>query len=351
MYAHSISLTSPVLTCYLGLDESYSRTMMHHVLRWDGPPRSITISHERGLNLTLQLSVYPFIANSSDQINHWFKDRGGWRSTQTAAFGMKRAIPTDVLEKYIQDHTSHYVRTSFSQSPLLCEIFHSAYKYSLYPANFLLADTLQLWTAIQFLIRGASLHPASDALGIRPTPSGTIPLPKVLNDQLDHLLERRIWQLEKQILSELQKRIFARKRHEWLKIFFTLVVFMNALERDTWRLSYWTNHAADGYAWRHPNSPNQLIDNNKVLAESLSAHFSAISKGINPFALEWTRAQSSGLIGELDDQEEFLDSMEQIGCGLRSPEQQIRMRSVLAGYREDSLECLDFLYSGKVMTV
>jgi hypothetical protein len=331
--------------------------MMHHLLQWDGPPRAITVSHEKSLNITLQLSVYPFIPESNDQIQYWFKDSSGWKSTPTAPFAMKRGIPTDMLEKYIQDHTYHYVTTSFSHAPVLGEIFLSAYKYSLHTPHFLLSDALQLWTATQLLIHGASLHPASDALGILPIPPSTspqahqTPLPKVLSNQLDHLLERRIWQLEKQVLSELQKRIFARKRHEWLKIFFTLVTFMNALERDSWRLYYWTFHASDGYAWRHPAPPDQLIRKNNVLAESLSAHFAAISKGINPFALEWSREQSVGLIGEMEERDEFLDTMERIGCGLRNPQQQMKMGNVLAGYREEDPGSLDFLYSGKVMVL
>lgn len=333
--------------------------MMHHVLQWDGPARAITISHDKTLNITLQLSVYPFVPASNEQLQYWFKDTHGWRSTPTTPFAMKRGIPTDILEKYIQDHTYHFVHTSFTRSPVLEEIFSSAYEYSFHPPHFLLRDALQLWTATQLLIHGASLHPTSDALGIREIPpcgspqANHIPLPKVLANQLDHLLERRIWQLEKQLLSELQKRVFARKRYEWLKIFFTLVVLMNALERDTWRLWYWKYHSEDGYAWRHPASPDQLIEKNNILTESLSAHFAAISKGINPFALDWHRQQSATLVGEVeeDEREGFLESIERIGCGLRNPDHQVRIADVLRGYREDDVGSLDLLYAWKVMTL
>ena len=338
--------------------ESYSAAMAPTTLRFkSGSTRTATISHEQSLNITLQLPVHLFQPTSDDQVVYWYKQHQGWNSLRSPPFAIKHHIALDVLERYIQDHTYHYIHTSFSSSPVLAEIFSAAYRYSLHTPHFILSDALQLWTATQLLIHGASLHPGSDSLGVLPLPQTAIwkanqlPLPKVLSNQLDHLLERRIWQLEKQLLSELQKRIFARKRHEWLKIFFTLVVFMNALERDSWRLYHWTIHDQDGYAWKHPLPARKLIEKNDVLAESLSAHFTAISKGINPFALEWSKEQTATLLEETDDEErrQILDSLERIGSRLRDPNQQLQMENILAGYLETDYRSLDFLYTGKVM--
>jgi hypothetical protein len=295
---------------------------------------------------------------------------------QTTPFAMRRGINTDILEKYIQDHTYNYVETSFRNNPILAEIFRSAWRYSRTEENFLLRDALQLWTATQLLLHGATLHPTSDALGIPPIPSASsplanqTPLPRVLSNQLDHLFERRIWQLEKQILSELQKRIFGRKREDWLKIFFTLVVLMNALERDSWRLYYWMFHKEDGYEWRHPSSPQRLIEKNNTLAESLAAHFAAISKGLTPFALDWTREQTAALIGKCEEPDAILTAIDRIGRGVRSPgkltifccelsshanvctpDHALRTENVLSHYRQEDESSLDFLYSSKVMVV
>ncbi|PUU81733.1 hypothetical protein B9Z19DRAFT_1099562 [Tuber borchii] len=331
---------------------------MHHVLRWsNSPARTVTVSHEEALGITLSLSVYEFIPAYPGQLVYWYKDASGWQSMGTTSYAMKRGINTEILEKYIDDHTWFYVESAFTASPILSEIFRSAWRYSRSEENFMLRDALQLWTATQLLLNGATLHPSSDSLGINPIPSPTCPLanqtplPRVLANQLDHLIERRIWQLEKQILNELQKRIFGRKREDWLRIFLTLVVLMSALERDSWRLYYWVFHMEDGYAWRHPSPPQRLVEKNNTLAESLAAHFAAISKGLTPFSLDWSREQTVALIGNCEDAPLMLESMERIGRGLRSPDHALRVENVLSHYRESDEKSLDFLYTSKVMVV
>ena len=348
--------------------------MMHHTLRFtQAPPRAVVISHVKSLGVTLNLSVFEFIPTATDQLEYWYKDAAGWQSMPTTAYAIKRGLNTDILERYVQEHTHYFVETAFQGQPLMSEIFLGAFQYARTSDNFLVRDALQLWTANQLLIKGASLHPGSEDLGVHPIPSltspavGEVPLPRALSNQIDHLLERRIWQLEKQVLTELQKRIFGRKRGDWLKIFFTMVVMMNALERDSWRLYYWIFHMEDGYVWRHPTPPKQLIEKNDALAESLSAHFAAISKGLTPFALDWTREQSMGLIGNCEDVESMLVSIERIGRCLRNPgmlTQPTRPRaktdlidhgayisSVFSAYRQDDERSLDLLYSSKVMIV
>ncbi|KAI5788740.1 hypothetical protein FPQ18DRAFT_261947 [Pyronema domesticum] len=331
---------------------------MHHVLRFtNAPPRSVIICHEKSINVTLPINAHEFIAETPEQLQYWYKDANGWQSTPTTAFAMKRGINAEILEKYIQDHTYYFVETSFGGNHIMADIFMAAFKYARTEENFLLRDTLQLWTAIQLLIKGASLHPSSDLLGMMAinnpssTQANSVPPPRVLANQIEHSLERRIWQLEKQILSELQKRIFGRKKEDWLKIFFTTVVLMNSLERDSWRLYYWMCHSEQGNTWQHPTAPKRLIEKNDALAESLAAHFAAISKGITPFALDWSREQSFGLIGNCEDPHGVLGAIERIGRGLRNPEHAIYTGNVMAHYSQHDERSLDFLYSSKVMIV
>jgi len=293
--------------------------MMHHVLRFTtSPPRTVVLSHERTLDLTLRLTAYEFVPASGEE--ELDKHNSEWRALP---FAMKEGISTESLEKYILGHTHCFINSSFQGNPVLSEVFLAASRLSKSGENFLLRDTLQLWTAGQLLIRGPTMHPSSDALEITTTitSSSSVP-PRVLANQIDHLIERRIWQLEKQILPELQKRIFARKREDWLKIFFVMVILMNALERDSWRLYYWIFHVRDGgyYNWRHPVDPKTLIEKNNTLANSLAAHFAAISKGLAPFSLDWSQEQMIGLIGGGCDAdlEEVLGAMERVGRELRS---------------------------------
>ncbi|KAI5777357.1 hypothetical protein EDC01DRAFT_635892 [Geopyxis carbonaria] len=341
------------------LVDTYSRSMMHHhVLKWtDKSARTITVSHEKDLNVTLPITVHEFEPAFPGQLEYWFTDASGWKSMPSPPYAMKRGIGTEELENYIHQHTYHYVSTAFQDNKVLNEIFRTAYKYSRTEENYLVRDCLQLWTANQLLIKGAMLHPSSDALEILPIASASSPQayqtppPRVTANQLDHLLERRIWQLEKQILAEVQKKIFGRQKKDWLKIFFTLVILMNALERDTWRLYYWILHMNDGNEWRHPTTPEKLIEKNDTLAQSLAAHFTAISKGVTPFALDWSREQTIALLGKCDDPEGVIQGVERMGRWLRNPEHALQTINVLSRYRDNDESSLDYLYSSKAMIV
>jgi len=338
------------------LNDTYSRSMMHNVLRWSqANPRTITIRHEEnGISLTLR--CHEFIPVLPDQLDYWYKDAYGWESVATTPFAMKKGVSADVLDKYIDDQTEWYVENHFKDAnPIMYETFRVALKYAnANPKdNSIIKDALKLWTTHQLLLKGAAIT-GEENLQMTPinnptsSLNGKTPLPRVLSNQLDHLLERRIWQAERQLLSELQRRILSRKREEWLRVYFCLAIVLNTLERDTWRLYYWYFHAQDGYTWRHPLSPSQLIDKNTRLADSLAAHFQAISKGLTPFALDWTREQTLALVGTDDEVVKYIEST---GKLVRDQENIRRRRNVLASYAEADERSFDFLYSGKVLII
>ncbi|KAF8470016.1 hypothetical protein BDZ91DRAFT_792025 [Kalaharituber pfeilii] len=338
------------------LNDTYSRSMMHNVLRWSpASPRTITISHENN-GISLPVRCHEFIPVLADQLDYWYKDAYGWQSVPTTPFAMKKGVSADILDKYIDDHVGWYVENHFKGvNPIFDETFKIALKYanSNPKDNAIVRDTLKLWTTHQLLLKGATIV-GEETLRMTPVAcptssiNGKVPLPRVLSNQLDHLLERRIWQAERQLLSELQRRILSRKREEWLRVYFCLFIFMNTLERDTWRLYYWYFHAQDGYIWRHPLSPSQLIEKNIRLADSLAAHFQAISKGLTPFALDWTREQTLTLVSQ---DEEILRYIESTGKLVRDQENIRKRRNVLAGYNEADERSLDFLCSGKILII
>lgn len=66
-----------------------------------------------------------------------------------------------------------------------------------------------------------------------------IPLPDLLNSQLDYLLEKKIAEIELQFLTGLQSLIFRRQPDEWFRIFLAIFVFVSSIEEDTWNLEVW----------------------------------------------------------------------------------------------------------------
>ena len=68
---------------------------------------------------------------------------------------------------------------------------------------------------------------------------GLIPLPRLINQQLDAQLEFRVATIEKELLAELQKQILEHNSTDWFGIFLTIYVHLSSLERDTWSLNTW----------------------------------------------------------------------------------------------------------------
>lgn len=71
---------------------------------------------------------------------------------------------------------------------------------------------------------------------------GSIPVPRVVQNQLDHLLEAEIVNTERHLLKNLQKVIRASDRSAWVVTFLGIAITLHVIERDAWRLLYWVNH-------------------------------------------------------------------------------------------------------------
>lgn len=105
----------------------------------------------------------------------------------------------------------------------------------------------RIWaTQMVFFKRPWRIAPSStEALGMTSITDetsslwGVIPLPRLLNQQLDSIIEARLAENEQRLLNELQNTIFARRQKEWFVIFLTTFVYLSAVEKDTWSLETW----------------------------------------------------------------------------------------------------------------
>lgn len=68
---------------------------------------------------------------------------------------------------------------------------------------------------------------------------GLVPVPRLVNQQLDSLLEARMALLEEELLAELQLRVPRRIASEWFGIYLAIYVYFASIERDSWSLKTW----------------------------------------------------------------------------------------------------------------
>lgn len=123
---------------------------------------------------------------------------------------------------------------------------------------------------------------------------GKIPVPRVVQNQLDRSIEAFVFATECELLKHLQSAMLKKTRAEWLDVFLAVIVILHVHERDTWRLMFWINHddevrfffprmplrfffpdkthAKQLYKWRHPSKPADLIARSIHFSNILLAH-------------------------------------------------------------------------------
>jgi len=83
------------------------------------------------------------------------------------------------------------------------------------------------------------------------------------------MLELYVYEQERQLHQKLRTAMaspdLARKEYA----FFAALTLLNTIERDMWRLVYWTRHVEERYRWRHPERPQTLIDRNLYVGKLL----------------------------------------------------------------------------------
>jgi hypothetical protein len=103
--------------------------------------------------------------------------------------------------------------------------------------------TLRLWAAHQLLMKGWELA-KNGTLGMHEVTNpfstlfGTVPAPRVLQNQLDRFLEQYCAQKECECLLGLQT-LFRGGEKSQLPIYTVIALLLNIRERDIWRLSSW----------------------------------------------------------------------------------------------------------------
>lgn len=72
--------------------------------------------------------------------------------------------------------------------------------------------------------------------------NGSIPAPRVLQNQLDRNLESYMVAKEQGLLKAVQREIRKNRLACWDVICAAVIFILHVLERDSWRLMYWRKH-------------------------------------------------------------------------------------------------------------
>ncbi|KAI0187938.1 hypothetical protein F4808DRAFT_70728 [Astrocystis sublimbata] len=236
---------------------NYREQMKWPSLAWTGEPFSLYLCHFlQGPNLGV--TAQKFLAIDDGQILVWGKTNRGWQSIPTSPIGLA-TLPSDkAIGRYIEDCIP--LCYQMNRSKLLDAVWQLK-------EIELVSLALRLWTANFLLMRGWEC-PLGEAIDDPRSPyHQKRPAPRVIQNQLDAIIERYMAICEASLLQRLERGL--KDRSQLDAVCAVSIVLMSILEKDIWRLMFWTRHPEEVYKWRHPDSPESLIRKDVAYANVL----------------------------------------------------------------------------------
>ncbi|CAG5138842.1 uncharacterized protein ALTATR162_LOCUS450 [Alternaria atra] len=222
----------------------------------------------------MEVRCCQFEVRSFEETCLFHKTTSGWKSMKTTPFALSQLPSGATIDTYIRQHVVFFLDQRKGSKSWLDDVLQQAIQHA---SDALLQGVLNLWSAHCLLMAGWQLAVPGD-LGMFPVIhqgsllNGTTPAPRVLQNQLDRMLEQYCADKELECLSELQKSMRRQVKRPWIVVFIVTVLLLHIRERDVWRLLYWTLHNNNTYTWRHPEQANTLIKRSVHASNVLLAH-------------------------------------------------------------------------------
>ncbi|KAH8799640.1 hypothetical protein F5884DRAFT_112259 [Xylogone sp. PMI_703] len=278
-------------------DAHYRVKLEWENLHWIASPRSVLLTHQKG-GPRFPIDCREFVAASPDQIRIHWKDKERWPWMETTAFGLeKRDVNLDV---YISEFSDFYLVEARRDGSYIGEILNLVKSHSKGP---LVELALKLWAANRLLMEGWQLE-GEDLLEMPVVKQSDcplynkVPVPRVLENQLDRHLESHIVNIEGRLLKMLQNALLQKSNSDPIDIFLSVTMILHVVERDIWRLLWWWYHEEQDYKWRHPSTPVYLIERNIQFTKLLLAHIRCARLIPDDFVLQLGRFRTQLQGGE-----------------------------------------------------
>lgn len=360
--------------------------LLDNIRDWD--PQDSCISNpeyfeaHNGYPPTLTLKASKFTPHDVKLLEHivWrVAGKPDYRPLPSTCFGLKEELSADDLDLYLDKHLPYILQEESQavdeESGIHASTIRAAYDYSNGNKNLssLVGKSLRIYVAQTFFFRSVWRIGGPNTLGMKPIGDSTsksqemIPLPRLVNQQLDAYIENRIATLEKELLAELQSHILDRNAYDWFGIFLTIYVQLSSLEKDIWSLETWEHdfdmlhervRALDlqnpqwgaqnkSFVWPLKTSPSECISKNVHLANMLVSHFRTVSKGYIPFNLNWDSKQVVQMAGEEKEAVDYMKKTSQQIPKLES-EHYLRARQA-AQYSRTDCNSLEGKFTTRLM--
>ncbi|KAK4119953.1 hypothetical protein N657DRAFT_580811 [Parathielavia appendiculata] len=156
-----------------------------------------------------------------------------------------------------------------------------------------------MYTALRLIVIGcqfSGLETLGMAVVDNPVSAwyGHIPVPRMVKNQVNHLLELRMIELDREITGALSR--LSRDRRQWIVGTLAVFLLLHIRELDAGRIIYWARYKDSAGFWIHPSRPSALIDEGVASCNSLLRYFHCFL-GRQPLCQNWDEERSQRLVG------------------------------------------------------
>uniref|UniRef100_A0A8H7N406 Uncharacterized protein n=1 Tax=Bionectria ochroleuca TaxID=29856 RepID=A0A8H7N406_BIOOC len=232
-----------------------------------------------------------FTPKSTDILKDVWEGENGDRLYDTDA-------TTSDLEGYIEECSTlldNDLRASVSDD-ISKHTFLEAKRFALANPDSCVADALKI-RLISYFCRESVIIVGDETLGIAKVEDtrfpiyGQVPVPSVLDFQIDTIAIHLMLKLIKSVVSRLKKIIYGRRNKEkWYEVYLTCFILLGCLEKVySLQLGYMgMGDAMDKDVVMHVNYISRsMMEEWQYSAENLIFHFRCILRGMDPFSFDW----------------------------------------------------------------
>lgn len=273
-----------------------------------------TIKLTQGFDCEVEVTVSKFQPLPGDKTSYpWRDSAGNQRMLELPHYYIADMDSHQrVIDQYNQKSYKVYIqRLLKGKSPLMIWTLQEAIRFSETHQSSLVKDSLRLWagsrlTELPWMICGEHTLGQIPVQDLECPRSGTIPIPPIMDTQMDHLVIKNIMTpLSQRILAGLQAKIMEKKRENWYEIYLTTFVLLSNMERQFAQVLY----IIDWYGMesRFGTRGNSSVSESFIHScKSLLAFFHYAGGSHKPLALDWKGPKAP--LGIMTQQQaEYLD--------------------------------------------
>ncbi|OBT60416.1 hypothetical protein VE03_10113 [Pseudogymnoascus sp. 23342-1-I1] len=261
---------------------------------------TVTLLHDPNGH-PVEVKCYQFVKDSKTphQTRTFWQGPNGYEKIETTTWSLNKDFLDVDLEPYVVYNIPVFVQKACDGPRETAVIFQQACKLIDRPVIFL---GLKIYVALTMLMKGWSIsgneHLGMSTLHAGGAPcDGEIPVPAVMERQLDHKLEALLAKWEHDICKEWES-LATKRRDSWrTELWLATFLILHVLERDALRLKIRFGSQEAMNDWKHPLPPLTLVQKTIHFCNTLLANFRALQSK-NPLALDCSDDDLMSYVGK-----------------------------------------------------